>query len=90
VLEPVVTRDLLIVTPDFPPGPGGIQTLLHRIASSLELYRPRVDAIVSLLVGDPELARRLGAAGRERARVRFSNNRAPDEVEDVSDWVVAR
>jgi phosphatidyl-myo-inositol dimannoside synthase len=48
-LERVVTRDLLILTPDFPPRPGGIQTLLHRVASSLERYRPRV---VTLGVGE--------------------------------------
>ncbi len=35
-------RDLLILTPDFPPETGGIQTLMHRIASSLERSRPRV------------------------------------------------
>jgi phosphatidylinositol alpha-1,6-mannosyltransferase len=37
-----VTRDVLILTPDFPPRPGGIQTLLHRVASSFVRYRPSV------------------------------------------------
>jgi len=37
-----VTRDLLVITPDFPPEPGGIQTLLHKVALSLERYTPRV------------------------------------------------
>jgi phosphatidylinositol alpha-1,6-mannosyltransferase len=46
------------------------------------------DAIVSLLA-DPELAERLGAAGRERARAR-SWQRAAGEVEDVLDRVVTR
>jgi glycosyltransferase involved in cell wall biosynthesis len=46
------------------------------------------DAIVSLL-DDPELARHLGAAGKERARER-SWALAAGEVEDVLDRVIAR
>ena len=45
-------RDLLILTPDFPPRAGGIQTLVYELASSLERYRPHVITI---------------GAGRERA-----------------------
>ena len=35
-------RDLLILTPDFPPRAGGIQTLVYQLASSFERYRPHV------------------------------------------------
>src|SRR4051812_32375546 len=35
----------LVVTPDFPPEPGGIQNLVHRIASALSDYETRVVAI---------------------------------------------
>ena len=42
LLEPVMTREALILTPDFPPGEGGIQVLVHRVASSFERYRPHV------------------------------------------------
>jgi len=31
-------RDLLILTPDFHPRTGGIQHLVHRLASSLQRY----------------------------------------------------
>jgi phosphatidylinositol alpha-1,6-mannosyltransferase len=35
-------NDVLILTPDFPPQPGGIQLLMHRIASNMTRYRPVV------------------------------------------------
>jgi phosphatidylinositol alpha-1,6-mannosyltransferase len=37
-----MTKEVLIVTPDFPPRTGGIQTLVHGLALSLERYEPRV------------------------------------------------
>jgi glycosyltransferase involved in cell wall biosynthesis len=37
-----VKRDLLLITPDFPPGAGGIQTLLHGLALSVQRYTPEV------------------------------------------------
>ncbi len=37
-------RRVLFVTPDFPPTPGGIQTLVHSIVSALERYQPHVVA----------------------------------------------
>ena len=33
---------LLILTPDFPPAPGGIQVVAHRIAAGVERFRTRV------------------------------------------------
>jgi phosphatidylinositol alpha-1,6-mannosyltransferase len=35
----------LVVTPDFPPEPGGIQVLVHRVASALTAFDVRVVAI---------------------------------------------
>jgi phosphatidylinositol alpha-1,6-mannosyltransferase len=37
-------RDVLVITPDFPPEVGGIQTLSHRLVSGFTRYRPRVVA----------------------------------------------
>jgi phosphatidylinositol alpha-1,6-mannosyltransferase len=37
-------RDVLVITPDFPPEVGGIQTLTHRLVSGFTRYRPRVVA----------------------------------------------
>jgi phosphatidylinositol alpha-1,6-mannosyltransferase len=36
---------LLVITPDFPPAPGGIQRLVHRVASGLEGFETRVVAL---------------------------------------------
>lgn len=33
---------LLIITPDFPPAPGGIQTMVHRLASLMDAFDTRV------------------------------------------------
>jgi phosphatidylinositol alpha-1,6-mannosyltransferase len=33
---------LLIITPDFPPAPGGIQTVVHRLASLMNAFETRV------------------------------------------------
>ena len=46
-----MTRDALILTPDFPPREGGIQVLVHQVASSFERYRPHV---VTLGYGEEE------------------------------------
>ncbi len=42
--SPVVPR-ALIITPDFPPAPGGIQLLVHRLASNLTALSPEVIAL---------------------------------------------
>jgi phosphatidylinositol alpha-1,6-mannosyltransferase len=34
--------DVLVVSPDFPPAVGGIQTVSHRLVSAFERYSPRV------------------------------------------------
>jgi phosphatidylinositol alpha-1,6-mannosyltransferase len=64
---------LLIITPDFPPGRGGIQTLVHRLAAGLEGFDIRVvtfadtgadrfDETGALEVRRVSAPRRLGAA----------------------------
>jgi phosphatidylinositol alpha-1,6-mannosyltransferase len=75
VLEPVVIPGVVILTPDFPPRPGGIQTLLHRIASSLERYRP---VVVTLGHGGAEEKSfdRSQAFPIDRVRVRSGLHRA--------------
>jgi phosphatidylinositol alpha-1,6-mannosyltransferase len=37
-------RRVLVLTPDFPPGVGGIQTLAHRLTADFSRYAPRVVA----------------------------------------------
>ena len=38
---------LLVITPDFPPAPGGIQVLVHRVASGMASFDTRVVALGS-------------------------------------------
>lgn len=38
---------LLIITPDFPPGPGGIQLMAHRLAAGIEGFQTRTVALDS-------------------------------------------
>src|SRR5207244_6798995 len=36
------TPRLLVLTPDFPPAPGGIQVLTHRLVAGLEGFERRI------------------------------------------------
>jgi phosphatidyl-myo-inositol dimannoside synthase len=50
-------RDVVVITPDFPPGVGGIQTLTYKLISAFERYEPHVVALPALR--DLELDRTL-------------------------------
>jgi len=62
---------LLILTPDFPPGPGGIQVMAHRLASGIQGFQTRTIALDSAGAQrfDSEgslTVRRVGASGLPR------------------------
>jgi phosphatidylinositol alpha-1,6-mannosyltransferase len=67
--EPARGRDgrprLLILTPDFPPAPGGIQVVAHRLASGLEAFETTVIAPDA-----PDAARFDAESGLRTHRVR--------------------
>jgi phosphatidyl-myo-inositol dimannoside synthase len=57
---------LLVLTPDFPPGPGGIQVLAQRLADGIEGFQTRVLALdapgaAQFDSGRPQAVRRIGA-----------------------------
>jgi phosphatidylinositol alpha-1,6-mannosyltransferase len=63
----------LIVTPDFPPAPGGIQLLIHRLASGLADVESRVVALG--VEGDVEFDAACGLDVRRVARKSAGRNR---------------
>lgn len=72
---------VLLATPDFPPGPGGIQILAHRIASHANAIEPRVITLRApgsedFDRGEPYPVRRVAApGGNQRASVLSLNAR---------------
>jgi phosphatidyl-myo-inositol dimannoside synthase len=63
---------LLIITPDFPPAPGGIQVMAHRLAAGMNRFETSVVALdcdgASRFDGEGPLAvRRVGAKSAPRA-----------------------
>jgi len=63
---------LLILTPDFPPAPGGIQLMSHRLATGIDGFETMTVTLdspgASRFDGDGSLAvRRVGASGAPRA-----------------------
>ena len=68
-----MTREVLILTPDFPPREGGIQVLVHQVASSFERYRPHV---VTLGTGKEEAFDRAQPFRVDRVRTRAGIRKA--------------
>jgi phosphatidylinositol alpha-1,6-mannosyltransferase len=66
---------VLLVTPDFPPAKGGIQTLCHRIARHAERFDVRVRTLAA--AGDSSFDRREGLDVR---RTRYSGTAHPAAV----------
>ena len=65
------TPRLLVLTPDFPPARGGIQTLVHRVASALDAFEVRV-----LTLGHPGAERFDAESGLSTRRVSKDGARA--------------
>src|SRR5687768_1405934 len=84
----------LVLTPDFPPDTGGIQILVHRVASGLTQFRPEVVAIndpgaegfdrtsdlPTSRAGNPRLPHKLNVAALNAAALRHGMQRRPDVV----------
>jgi phosphatidylinositol alpha-1,6-mannosyltransferase len=70
---------VLVLTPDFPPARGGIQLLLHRVASGLDGFDVRV-----LTAAAPGAERFDASSGVQTSRVRAPSGAAGNAALDVS------
>jgi phosphatidylinositol alpha-1,6-mannosyltransferase len=68
---------VLILTPDFPPAPGGIQLLMHRLASNLRRVRPRIVTLghPAARAFDSQTPLEIVRVGRKGIRNRLANAR---------------
>jgi phosphatidylinositol alpha-1,6-mannosyltransferase len=79
---------LLVITPDFPPAPGGIQLLIHRVVRQLNAFDVRVVTLASpgaarFDAGEPYPITRVSGHGRAGHRGRIARLNALAVAEAV-------